>query len=362
MEGFPLKQQYYTEQELLQDGSFERWVLGTASVKEIRKWNHWVGERERNRELAGRAARSLLGFTFAAPGLPDVDKKWEQVRQRITEIERHKLPLEQRLSIRYNWVYAAAAAVLLAIMVGVGYYLEDWGNQQETEQIAEVRQETITTGAGEQKKIILSDGSSIILKSNSSLTYFDGWVADKKVQVRLKGEAYFSIAHRSSSDRPELQVITPQGIIHDLGTQFVVFTRPDRTTVVLEEGSVSVEPGRKYGPNQKDRIRMVPGEFVELQGNGIVVKKNVNASLYTAWATGVLQFNYTPVHEFARRLEGMYGIKVIVTPALTDEKINGAVYYRTMTDLVKSVSKVLKAPVYRSASGDTIYIGQMIKK
>jgi len=352
-----LKRVNYTVGELFNDESFRRWVEGRASSQEEKRWDQWINSTESNRKLANEAAQSIVGFTFQRPEMPSADKEWIRVRERINSHHRGSLLMNKRLGVRYSWIYAAAV-VLLSVIAGVAYYAGFWNTNQAPKQIAEAQEKTITTGDSEQKTITLSDGSKIVLKSNASLTYYDGWVSGKTVRIRLNGEAYFSIAHRKTSARPELRISTPQGTILDMGTRFEVISGVNRTIVVLEDGSVSVEPRVGRISNKIQRITVTPGELVELKNEGTIIKRKVNPTLYTSWATGILKFDYTTVSNFAQRLEKMYNIKVMINPDLTTKKLNGAVYYRSMQDLVKAVSQVLKAPVYSSATGDTIYIGQ----
>jgi ferric-dicitrate binding protein FerR (iron transport regulator) len=352
-----LKKDNYTVDELVSNDSFRRWATGNASEKERKKWNQWVRLHEENRLLAKRATEAIVGFTFQRPDMPDLNQEWEQVHRRIEKPNRPGFPLDYRSGIRYSWLYAAAAVLLVSIVVGVSIYTGLWKVGVTQQQIASVKTETIKTGPDERKTITLSDGSTIILDANASITYSDGWELGKEVHISLDGKAYFSIHHRQKADRPVLQVITSQGVIRDLGTQFFVSASHKNTTVVLEEGSVSIEPKVNTKAQSLNRLNIQPGELVEVSNNGYIKKKSVNPTLYTSWATGVLQFNYTPVAEFARRIEQMYNIRVVVNPELFSKKLNGAVYYRSIGDLVKAVSQVLKVPVYRSESGDTIYIG-----
>lgn len=358
-----LKRDNYTVTELIKDDSFRRWVDGRASAREEKRWNYWISSNDENRELAREASHYLIGLSFQSPDMPVIEKEWAHVLGKIKHSEHNRLPLDQRRGIRYSWIYAVAVVVLLSIVAGISFYTGLWQINSGQGKQAMVKEKTVTTGQDEQKTITLSDGSTIILKANATLTYRDGQTTSgKTAQIRLNGKAYFSIIHNNVSRRPKLQITTPQGVIYDMGTRFFISATPAQTTVVLQEGSVSVEPKNEKSIGRANRIDVTPGELVEVRSNGNVIKKHVNPTLYTSWATGALQFHYTPVIEFARRLEQMYDIKVITNPTLTTKKINGAVYYRSMEELVKSVSQVLKVPVYRSASGDTIYIGQQTKQ
>lgn len=94
----------------------------------------------------------------------------------------HSAPRKQRFNL---WTVAniAASLTLLTVLSWMGY--------QRSEQ-AEVLQ-TLVVPTGQRAQVLLGDGSTIWLNSNSSLSYpssFNG----KTREVTLNGEGYFEIA------------------------------------------------------------------------------------------------------------------------------------------------------------------------
>ncbi len=92
----------------------------------------------------------------------------------------------------------------------------------------------IHTTIEEELAVELPDGSSVILRENSNLTYADDWSSYR--QVKLDGEAYFNVINGST-----FQVTTTHGKVSVLGTQFSVRSENNDLTVICDEGSVKVE-------------------------------------------------------------------------------------------------------------------------
>ncbi len=80
---------------------------------------------------------------------------------------------------------------------------------------------THTTGIGEKQLVTLTDGSTVHLNSNSSISlkrFF--WQNNRKIE--LKGEAFFKVTNGSG-----FNVHTSKGIVSVLGTQFNIHDRLD---------------------------------------------------------------------------------------------------------------------------------------
>ena len=96
---------------------------------------------------------------------------------------------------------------------------------------------TFTTQLAQQTTIELPDASSVTLNAMSSIKYQeDSW--NKNREVSLQGEAYFQVAKGATFD-----VITNQGVVRVLGTQFTVKQRDSYFEVQCFEGKVGVING-----------------------------------------------------------------------------------------------------------------------
>src|SRR5690606_31611789 len=106
-----------------------------------------------------------------------------------------------------------------------------------------VQQITVSTPVGGQYQLVLSDGTTVWLNAETSLTYPVNFTEERR--VTLQGEAFFDVTQVERDEAsPSPFVVETQGQrIRVLGTQFNVSAYPEdpaeRTTLV--EGAVDVQ-------------------------------------------------------------------------------------------------------------------------
>lgn len=350
----------YTVSELVQDPSFRRMVKGTATSYEVDKWNDWMEEDDQNRSIAVSAISRIVGFEFNDPELPDIEKKWSDLYAKTAGS--HKIQSRRRRGkeTKLKWILRVAALLLVMSLAGLGggYFYNGDRAVTHLEQLSE--EKTITTAGDEQKTLRFSNGSKVVLSSNSTLTYRIGLLHNQTIDVTLEGEAWFDAVSDPSKKQPVFAVSTPDGVIRDIGTKFMVTVQKNQSRVVLQEGFIEVVPLDEENSQMEEYVRfsVQRGEMVEFNRTEILKREVVNSTMYTSWATGFIQFDRTDLREFAEYVQQRFGVKVrIVDPGLTDLTLDGAVYFRSLEGLVRAVSEVTAIPVYQSVDRDTVYIG-----
>lgn len=355
----------YTIQELKKNPSFRRMVRGIASAEEIENWNQWIESSDENRLKAKEAVSEMVGFEFQSTEKPDIEQEWKKIRAATIGKSRQSYsPLRRNKDHMMRWMFRAVAIMLLMSFVGIVMYqfTEEGSSVPHLEQLTEER--TISTEQGEQKTLRFSNGSKVILNSYSSLTYRLGNSRNSTIEITLDGEAWFDADQNSKSDQPAFAVSTPDGIIRDIGTKFLVTVESSRSRVVLQEGLVEVEPINSQGDlseqNGEEKFHVRKGEMVEFRHSDIITRKEINPTFYSSWATGVLELEESRVQEFAEYVEQRFDVDVeIRDSSLKDIQLNGTVYFRSLDELMRSVSEVIGIPVYRSADRNTVYIGNL---
>lgn len=356
-----MKEKDFTIQELKENPSFRRMVRGIASADEVEGWNLWIESSDENRLKANKALTEMVGFGFQKSETPNIEEEWKRLRAAtIGNSEKSLPPIRQDKDNALKWIFRAVAVILLAGFVGIGTYQynEESSSVPQLENLTAER--TISTDVGEQKTLKFSNGSKVILNSYSSLTYSLGNSKTTTIDITLDGEAWFDADPHSESDEPAFAVSTPDGIIRDIGTKFLVTVENGHSRVVLEEGLVEVEPLSQAGTNSQSAnatFQVQKGEMVEFKHTEIITRRNVNPTFYSSWATGVLEFEQSGVQEFAEYVEKRFDVGVqFRDSSLENIELNGTVYFRSLDELMRSVSEVIGIPVYRSADRDTVYI------
>jgi transmembrane sensor len=124
--------------------------------------------------------------------------------------------------------------------------------------------ETYSTEIGERKMVNLADGSKITLNTNTELSVK---MTDSHRLIHLKkGEMYATVAHKPNQS---FDVIAGNGRIHDIGTSFNVYLKPNMTTqVTVSEGKVEIIPDKAItGTRWLDHILSRTAFWLNLNNN-----------------------------------------------------------------------------------------------
>ena len=160
--------------------------------------------------------------------------------------------------------------------------------------------EEVTTGRGEEKTVILPDGTSVNLNSLSRIVY-PGTFSGECRAVTLEGEALFNV---TTTGIPFI-VSTESMRIEVLGTSFDVRAysgKPART--VLLRGSVRISSG------SGDRI-LSPGQMATVHGEeGNIRIDEVDADFYTSWTRGKIFFRDERLEDILDELSHFYDFEV----------------------------------------------------
>ncbi len=261
------------------DTLLARWMAGEISDEEFR--SHVSSEDF-------LLYRKIKKGSEVLAGLHRVEK---DVKRRIRE----QMVQKRRRSSLYLRLrqWSAVAAVLI---LGLVAYIYFFGQMQEL---------TVRTAMGQQKEIRLPDGSFVLLKELSELTYKPKeW--PRKRKIRLKGAAYFSVAKK----KPPFEVRTPHAIVTVLGTRFEVLDRGTKFLSVCYEGKVAVHL-------QEKKWILTPGSRVALVGDSLRYDKS-DISLQTE-----KRFTDVPLSEVLDQMEKIYGLHFQTSRVNTTQHYTG---------------------------------------
>lgn len=119
------------------------------------------------------------------------------------------------------WMYTTFLSVL--ILFSVAFYL------MSTVQ-------TASTDVGEKKRIVLPDGSKVLLNSNASISFKKSdWFSGNKM-LQLNGEAYFKVKNGAT-----FTIVTNTSVIYDVGTAFSVNSQQNAIEITCFKGVVKLK-------------------------------------------------------------------------------------------------------------------------
>jgi len=239
-----------------------------------------------------------------AEALSEAEAYWAQHEDR---------PTVETRSWSTIWGPAVSVMGMAAIMIGVFLWWQPFST---------VVHESYQTAKGEQRTINLADGSTILMNTDSQLSVR---LSDDERHVTLKrGEALFTVAHESQ--RP-FDVHVANGVIHDIGTEFLVRQSSAQVNVAVLEGVVEVA----LTPTAQSREGGSPkvlrqGEHLSYTTQGRLSSVNTfNEKTTAAWARGKLIFVEKPLRdvldEWSRYRSDVIRIE---DPSLGDLLVSGA--------------------------------------
>jgi transmembrane sensor len=247
----------------------------------------------------------------------------ERFRERIEE----STPVENAPGFWQRFRAPLAAACLLMLLSGAGYIFRD-----------NIRYKQLSTGAGEVRSWTLEDGSRVSLNANSKLTVPRFGFGKDTRDVVLIGEAEFAVTHQADNQRFVVKATNGVDIVV-LGTEFAVYSRTDKTQILLNKGKVRVV--RKSG-NIHNATLMAPGDKVVVDHGRVETKRFDAVSEYATWKESRFVFSQTSLTEVARLLENNYNLKVsIAAPELSELTVSGSFKAENHEELIQSISQIL---------------------
>ncbi|WP_233281749.1 FecR family protein [Pseudomonas tructae] len=192
------------------------------------------------------------------------------------------------------------------------------------------------TDTGEQKRIVLADGSRVLLDSASAIDVsFSG---QQRTVVLRKGEALFEVAH--DPDKPFV-VNADQTSATALGTVYAVSRGSDQVRVIVSQGRVAVR-----GP--LNEVRLQANQQVIWQAPQLSAVQAVDTNSALAWRDGRLVFKLTPLPEVIAQIQRYRpGLVVIADDHLRSLKVSGTFYLDKLDEGLQSLEKAFPLTISR---------------
>jgi transmembrane sensor len=270
--------------ETLADQAIDWLVLlrsGSVSAETRREFEHWL-QQDSAHQSAFAEAEALWGSAAK------VLKKTQSVNvtpQRLSAVRKRRTAWNREL--------AMAASLLLGVWMS-------WSS------LADWMLSDYSTAVGEQKEVVLADGSTVFLNTDSAIS-LDLSRGLRRV-VLLKGQAEFTVA--KDAGRP-FEVVAGNTTVRALGTVFEVFEQASGAVeVTVSEHAVGVSLPGKSG---QEPVRVEEGERLHYAGHGELNRAEpVNLNQIDAWQRGKLIFRDQPLAEVVAELNRYSKAKIVL--------------------------------------------------
>lgn len=316
-------------EDLLVNESFLNYYF-QKNEADVWEWEEYQEENPETAALILEAKNALNSLSL----------KWseKQIRIKFTALQNQISNYEESgdtifVKSSVNKMYWAAAASIILVLSFIWLF-----NQNQISPIYKklTEHKYLIETVNETEKpllVLLSDGSSILLKKNSRLSYPKQFIADKR-EVFLDGEAFFEVA---KNPQKPFYVYANEIVTKVIGTSFTIVAnkKQKEINILVNTGKVSVSSLKEIQSNNSNISTVLVTEnqkivFDKQKSNFIklpIIQEN-DIKQNTA-----LQFEFKDVmaSEVLNIINKSYGITIIfdeeiirncpITASLTDEPL-----------------------------------------
>lgn len=341
-----------TQTQIDNEAAVWTWRLDSGDLPDAERaqLEAWLRHDFRHRRAFEELSRTWSALDRLSERTP------EQKFAALARPRRRGLLESLRPAVRGRRRYWEAAAAVLVMVLGAALWL---GLRPGSE--------VLSTAVGQQRHVMLADGSQITLNTNTFLTLK---LTPERREVYLrKGEAHFNVVHDAA--RPFLVHVGDE-VIRDVGTQFEVRLHPDRDVdVLVDEGRVEVqgpalEVAPEGGPSESGPpgpdtgwVRALgAGEQLQIAGPHLKVMTVSPRQIadQLAWREGALVFESEPLSQAIAEVRRYTRAHLVLTgPQVASLRISGRFRTDDVPGFLQALQEALPVRVSRRGSGP-VYI------
>ena len=242
---------FNTVEDFVEDISFRDWVLKPEGENNL-LWKNFLSVHPEKAQLIYQAKSIVFALQIRHETITDEEVSYE--------VDRFKnsigLPLKKQIHFFPKYFFSIAAAILLLLSVSFLFFIykpvksnfitNSFGNLQDT-------WVEKSNNTGKPLEVILNDGSTVTLQSNSKISYPAVFEKYKR-EIKLVGEAFFDVKRDASKP---FFVYSQDLVTKVLGTSFTVkaYNSEEKIQVSVKTGKVSVVSKNNFDKeNEKNRF------------------------------------------------------------------------------------------------------------
>ncbi len=300
------------------------WLIGKKHQEESKILNQWKVETKNNiKKLVNHVNTDVYIDNLKDYKEVDKAKGWHQIQSKT----KANAANVSGISVR------KIAAVLVVLIVSLaGMWITMYQSSDPVEYVSQ----------SEISEHTLNDGTAVALDRNSTLKM----IRDR--DLSLTGRCFFDVAKN-----PELpfRVSMHHGVLEVLGTQFVIFTTEDKTTVYVHEGQVKIQYNENsFVLSAKDKIVLNPNEIVTSKTPEINPK---------SWMTNQLVFKDESLSKVLNTLAVHYNVELMYEKDVLQKdncKINSSFENISINEVLDELS-LISGLEYRFSQNKVVILG-----
>jgi transmembrane sensor len=213
--------------------------------------------------------------------------------------------------------------------------------------------QVFATAHGERRILMLSDGSRLMLNTNSRVSVA---FSSRARRITLEtGQARFDVARNPA--RPFVVQAGEHQIVA-IGTTFDVRWTSDRLSIVLVEGRVAILPasGSPIAATSPSALTLEAGERLKFEGPALAVRSVARLDREEAWVTGRVIFDSTRLGAAVEEINRYAPQRIRLTnPALAELLVSGTFSVDDAGAFARTVAQVFSLRI--TEDPDAIVLG-----
>lgn len=246
--------------------------------------------------------------------------------------------------LRALYFKTATIAAIVIALIGIVFLFNPEQNHRTIIQ---------STAKGEQKKLLLPDGSQILLNANSSLSYSSDFKTNRN--LILSGEAYFKVV--KNPNRPFI-VKSEQFETKVIGTSFTIKAYKNQSNEIkVLTGIVEVNSTE----NTSWKFILTKNQQLKFSKSMLPVQSFATNEDFLAWTKNTLIFTNSTLGEAAETLENKFNVSIIFdSHDLRELRITGKFKKENLNNILQSIA-VVKQLEIEFITENQIYIREKNK-
>lgn len=320
---------------MIDEEHITKYLNRELSEKEAAEVVAWLEEDSAHQDFlfSIKETHLLANYKAEAAGA-DTGREWEKFKERLLLTGKSS----PQIPAYFSWKHVAAYVAVIAVCLLTGWQ----GNEIYKNEVYHGLTQAIETGAGQQVKTTLPDGSVVSLNACTFLCY-SPYTWEKQRRVQLKGEAIFDVA--TNRKKPFI-VETAHYEVLVTGTNFNLsaYEEDGRTITTLRHGKVKIRSAARH----ELIAELLPGESLIFDNatKKYTIRKLPVRNVY-AWSRREIIFEGNTLEEKRSELARHFGYTFRIAPDLRELTYKATLRNESLAEFMAILARLTPDIRYR---------------